>query len=164
MKLALILSCLFCLPLFGANRPNLKIKVQDAFVCKDGKSQGAKIYSRFCKAKNYHSTNLFIHAVPSADVIFGELMSNDGNRMGDLFNWCVREIPDGRTGPSCVLEVTNIENNHKEQLSINISQKTNMAVVNISVLPIGVRFNARIVETGSGSNASSEIFEIMVRR
>ncbi|MFT6067884.1 MAG: hypothetical protein ACJAT2_003645 [Bacteriovoracaceae bacterium] len=163
MKLALILSCLISLPLFAANRPHLKIKIQDSFVCKDGKSQGRKIYSRFCKAKSFNSTTLFIHAVPSAEVIFGELMSNDATEMGDLFSWCVNEISDGRIGPSCVLEVTNIENGQKNQLSLNISQKTNMAVVNVSSLPHGVRYNARIVETGSGSNASTETFEVVVR-
>lgn len=163
MKLILILCTFMALPLMAANRPNLKIKVRDAFVCKDGKSQGAKIYSRFCKTRNFHTTSLYLYTVPSADVIFGELMSSDTSRMGDLFSWCTREISDGRIGPSCTLEVTNIETGRSENLAIDVSKKTNVASVSVGSLPMGVRFNARIIETGSGSNASSEFFEIIVR-
>lgn len=78
--------------------------------------------------------------------------------LGDLYNWCTKEIDDGRVTPSCNLELFDGEN--AILLPLTISSGSNKFSVNISNIPYDKTYVARIIENGSGSNATSTSFQI----
>lgn len=142
-----------CLEGSGIIRPENSIFVKKDFCsCIGNKRDIVNNCDQFCSGKNAadQSATLFGSVTLGPDV---EL--ND--QLGTLFNWCTVEINE-QTGPSCVLEVD--DGSSKESLTINIPQGSNTFTANIGSLQENKVYIAKIVENGSGSNASSDTFQI----
>lgn len=144
---------------FSKERPHLEIKIQSSFICENGISLNGPTYEKFCKTRNDIRRILYVNFTPSDDVLYLELMSNKGE-LGSVFDWCTKEVSDQRTGPSCVLNVSKKNNRSPQNLTVDFPGRKNFLRVNISSLERGSNYNASLLEWGSGSNASSQLFEI----
>lgn len=142
-----------CLEGSGIFRPQNSIFVKKDFCsCVGNKRDIVNNCDQFCSGKNAadQSATLFGTVTVGPDV---ELNPS----LGTLSNWCTVEINE-QTGPSCVLEVD--DGSSKENLTINIPQGSNTFTVNVGSLELNKVYIARILENGSGSNASSDSFQI----
>lgn len=142
-----------CLEGSGIIRPENSIFIKKDFCsCIGNKRDIVNNCDQFCAGKN---------AADQAATLFGSVTLGPdvelNDQLGTLFNWCTVEINE-QTGPSCVLEVD--DGSSKESLTINIPQGSNTFTVNVGSLQENKVYIAKIVEVGSGSNASSDTFQI----
>jgi len=144
---------------YAAERPNLDIKIQSSFICENGKSLSGPVFKKFCKKRNDVSRVLYANLIPGNKILYKELMQDNG-KMGSVYDWCTKEVNDQRVGPSCVLKIFNNSIRLGESLSVNFLGRQNFIKVNISPLARGTKYTAKLLESGSGSNVSSQLFEI----
>lgn len=107
--------------------------------------------SSFCSGQSTEAATLFVSTTLGPTINLNE-------NLGNLHNWCNTEIGDGLTSPQCFLEV--FDGNGTESLSIEINPGANNFKVNISSLALDKTYVATLKETGSGSNAKSQSFQI----
>lgn len=140
-----------CLEGSGVVRPDNAIFIKKDFCsCVGGKRDIVNNCDQFCA--DTADTAATLHG----SVTLGpEVALND--QLGTLFNWCTAEINE-QTGPFCVLEV--FDGTSTEQLTINIPAGSNTFTANISSLAFKKTYVAKIVEVGSGSNVSSNSFQL----
>ena len=102
----------------------------------------------YCSGKNTGEDELLF-----VDVILDpEIESNP--LYGSLKNWCGVEIGDGKTNPSCNLELTD-NNGSSISLPIENFLSSKSFSVDMKTLGSGVTYIAKIVETTSGSDSST---------
>lgn len=140
-----------CLEGSGIVRPDDAIFIKKDFCsCVNGKRDIVNNCDTFCAGKSDASATLYGTVTVGPDVELNQ-------QLGNLSNWCTIEINE-ETGPSCVLEV--FDGTSTEQLAINIPAGSNTFSVNISSLSLNKTYVSQIVEVGSGSQASSDNFQI----
>lgn len=142
-----------CLEGSGIVRPENSVFVKKDFCsCIGNKRDIVNNCDTFCSTKNAadQAATLYGSVTLGPDVELNE-------QLGTLSNWCTVEINE-QTGPSCVLEVD--DGSSKEFLTINIPSGSNTFTANIGSLQTNKVYIAKIVENGSGSNASSDTFQI----
>ncbi|MBK24063.1 MAG: hypothetical protein CME70_08695 [Halobacteriovorax sp.] len=158
MKFIVILFSLSGL-CFATERPNLDIKIQSSFICENGKSLSGPEFKKFCKKRNDVLRVLYANLIPGNKILYKELMQESG-KLGSVYDWCTKEVNDQRVGPSCVLRVSKNSSLSSENLSVSFLDRKNFIRVNIGSLQRGSRYTSSLVEWGSGSNVSSQLFEI----
>lgn len=148
---------LFLIPLFAhsANRPDLAIKKQLAIACSEkGESLSTPKHDKVCAqlARDYNSLT----------ILFGPeevvLLDFFGDSFGSTMDWCHREISDGHSSPSCILQVSEWGGGEVLNLSIWFA-KRNVVVANINALKVGVKYRVQLLERGSGATSRPFIFE-----
>lgn len=137
-------------------RPSDQVYVKKDFcACINGKPDILNNCEGFC------STNAATVSTLSGNVSLGPDISLNEN-LGNLYNWCNKELDNGETAPSCTLEV--YDGSNTDFLKISIKTNSNSFTANISNLDYDKTYVARIVESGSGSNANSDSFQIRRRK
>jgi len=140
-----------CLEGSGIARPNNAIFIKKDFCsCVQGKKDIINNCDQFCATTNDQNATLHGSVTLGPEVELNE-------QLGNLSNWCTQEINE-LTGPSCVLEV--FDGTNTSQLSIEIPPGSNTFTSQISSLAFNKTYVAKIVEVGSGSNATSSNFQI----
>lgn len=104
--------------------------------------------ANYCSSKNTGEEELLFVEV----ILAPEIESNP--LYGSLKNWCGVEIGDGKTNPSCNLELTD---NNGSSISLPIQKflSSKSFAVDMKTLGTGVTYIAKIVETTSGSDSAS---------
>jgi hypothetical protein len=124
---------------------------KDFCACKDSKPDIVNNCQSFCAGQTTDAATLFVNTTLGPTINLNE-------NLGNLYNWCTKEIGDGLTSPQCFLEV--FDGSGTEDLSIDISPGSNSFKVNISSLALDRTYVATLKEKGSGSNAQSQSFQI----
>jgi len=132
-------------------RPSEEVFVKkDRCACLDGKPDILNNCSAFCSSRNTQVPTLFGSVTLGPNIALNE-------ELGNLSNWCTKEIDDGLTGPSCLLEAN--DGSTTRRLEISIPQGANTFSSVISSLDIDKTYIMRIVEQTSG--ARSDPFQII---
>lgn len=132
-------------------RPDGEIFVQkDHCSCLNGKPDILNNCDAFCSSRNTDVPTLFGSVQLGPNVALNE-------NLGNLFNWCNREIDDGLTGTNCLLEAFDGTSTRRLDISIPAGSNTFSAVV--SGLDLNRTYIMRIVEQTSG--AQSDPFQII---
>ena len=141
-----------CVEGTGVLRPNNSIFIKrDYCICLDGKPDSLNNCSNFCSKKKDSSSTLY------GSVELGEKVVNNP-LLGNLKNWCEVELSADYTHPGCVLEIVGDE--ETIEVPLVIPSKSNSFSANLSTLDYETPYVARIVEVHSGSNVSSDTFQI----
>lgn len=144
-----------CAPGSGIVRPSGQVFVKNDYCsCNNGVADILNNCAAFCAGKP--NTN-------SQPILFGsvtlgpDVLLNDD--LGNLENWC-NNIITGSTdsAPRCALRV--FDGSNTQDLEINIPADSNTFSVNIGTLSTETTYVAQIVEVQSGSNATSDSFQI----
>lgn len=137
--------------LIEIRRPDEQIFVKrDYCSCLNRKPDILNNCDSFCANRNTTSPTLFGSVEVGVEILLNE-------DLGNLFNWCTREIDDGLTSPSCLLEV--FDGGTTQRLSIEIPQNSNTFTVSLQSLEFNTTYVARIVEQTSG--ARSDAFQLI---
>ncbi len=135
-------------------RPDRQVFIQrDYCACKSGKAVILNDCDSYCaSAPQTTQPTLHVRVALGAEI---ELNSE----LGDLYNWCYKEIEDGFFSPSCSLKL--YDGQTTKYLDIqDLTPGSKMFSVNINSLPQNVTYVATLVEGSSGSDASSDEFQI----
>ena len=130
------------------SRPDNAINISTFCGCKGSEAIVANNCASYCASKNTGEEELLFVEV----LLDPEIESNP--LYGSLKNWCGVEIGDGKTNPSCNLELTD---NNGGSLTIPIENfiSSKSFSVDMKLLNSDVTYVARIVESTSGSDSSS---------
>ena len=141
-----------CIDGTGVLRPNNSIFIKrDYCICLEGKPDSLNNCSSFCSQKKDSSSTLY------GSVELGEkVVANP--RLGNLKNWCTVELSADYPSPGCVLEI--VGDSESLNVPVIISSGANSFSANLSTLDYETPYVARIVEANSGSNVSSDTFQI----
>lgn len=134
-------------------RPTDQIEVNSDFcACKDGKSDLINNCQSVCSSKPNTSTSVLYGSVTltGADVLFNP-------ELGSLENWCTVPLVGSET-PGCALEL--ISGNDTKTIDISVSGNNFQANLSDLDVPYGKTFIARIIESQSGSNATTKTFQL----
>ena len=141
-----------CVEGTGVLRPDNSIFVKrDHCICLDGKPDSLNNCSAVCSNKKNSSSTLY------GSVELGEKVVNNP-RLGNLKNWCGVELSPEYPSPGCVLRL--VGDSDTLEVPISIPQGANSFSANLSTLAYETPYVARIVEVNSGSNVSSDSFQI----
>ena len=171
MKLKVLITALISilsLHSFSTERPDLDIEVKMNFICKGGKSLSGKKYRSFCKRNSgTNGHELFVLFNLNEDVLLhSQLMNQKHMSLGNLQNWCSKEIIDPVTGtarttnPYCVLEVTEKRSGNTSFISIpSLKGDSNFINVNISALDSTKTYYVHLKEISSGVRSKQFIIK-----
>ena len=141
-----------CVAGTGILRPDNSIfVVGDYCTCIEGKPDSLNDCSRFCSKRKDTSPTLY------GSVELGEKVVNNP-RLGNLKNWCSVELSADYPSPGCVLEV--VGDTGTLRIPLVIPSGSNSFSANLSTLDYETPYVAKIVEAESGSNVSSDTFQI----
>ena len=141
-----------CIAGTGVLRPNNAIFInRDYCICLNGKPDSLNNCSSFCSKKKDASSTLY------GTVDLGEKVVNNP-RLGNLKSWCEVELSPDYTSPGCVLEI--VGDSGTIEIPVVIPSQSNSFRANLSTLDYETPYVARIVEANSGSNVSSDAFQI----
>src|SRR5690606_28797115 len=144
-----------CAPGIGIKRPTEQVFVKNDYCsCINGVSDILNNCGAFCATKpNTNNQPVLFGSVTLGPDI---LLNSD---LGNLENWC-NNIITGSTdaAPRCALRV--FDGTNTQDLDISIPAESNTFSVNIGSLDREKTYVARIVEVQSGSEASSDAFQI----
>ena len=134
-------------------RPSGQVFVnRDFCACKDGKPDIVNDCANFCSSTSDKTSTLY----GSVRLGYGVESHKD---LGSLFNWCYNAISGSDlVSPGCFLKVD--DGNSSRLLDIGIPEGSNSFTANIETLSYNTVYIATIVETESGSNATSSSFQI----
>lgn len=104
----------------------------------------------FCASKDTQVPTLFGSVTLGPNIALNE-------ELGNLSNWCNREIDDGLTGTNCLLEA--FDGTSTRKLDISIPEGANTFSSVLSALDLDKTYIMRIVEQTSG--AQSDPFQII---
>jgi hypothetical protein len=135
------------------SRPDKAIFVKRNFCsCFQGKSDILNNCDAVCAGTNTAAPTL------TGSVTLGPEVELNPD-LGNLFNFCFKEIlGDPLTSPSCVLQAFDGQSTVNVPITVNAGSNTFSA--NLNQLALNKTFVVKIVENGSGSNASSDEFQI----
>lgn len=135
-------------------RPTEKITINgNICACKDGKSDIINDCDSICATKT-NSTDAILYGSVKLDAD----VEGDEN-FGNLDNWCNKTINDGLVSPSCRL-VAEDENGLKSNINVTIPSGSNTFTANIGTLGFDKTYILKLVEVGSGSNATTKAVQI----
>jgi hypothetical protein len=166
--LVTLIMAILSLNSFSVERPDLNIGVKLNFICKDGKSLSGRKYRSFCKRNsNTDDYELFVLFDLNEDVLLhSQLMNQKHMSLGNLQNWCSKEIIDPVTGtartanPYCVLEVAEKGSGNTGLISIpSLKGDSNFINVNISALDSTKTYYAHLKEISSGVRSKQFIIK-----
>ena len=141
-----------CVAGTGILRPDKSIFVKrDYCICLNGKPDSLNNCSHFCSKKKDSSATLY------GSVELGDKVVNNP-RLGNLKNWCEVELSEDYTSPGCVLEL--VGDSETLNIPVSVPSRSNSFSANLSTLPYETPYIGRIVEANSGSNVSSDTFQI----
>jgi hypothetical protein len=144
-----------CAPGSGIKRPNRQVYIKNDYcACNNGIADILNNCAAFCSTKpNTNSQPILFGSVTlGPDVLLNE-------ELGNLENWCNVALEGSEeVAPRCALRV--FDGTNTTDLDINIPSDSNTFSVNIASLTPETPYVARIVEVQSGSNASSDEFQI----
>lgn len=135
-------------------RPTDQIFVKkDYCSCLQGKPDILNNCDAFCAGRNTTTPTLFGSVTLGQDVALNP-------ELGNLFNWCTKEIGDGLTGPSCFLEA--FDGTSTARISIEIPANANTFSASLQSLAFNKTYVTRIVEQTSGARSSA--FQIIRKK
>lgn len=144
-----------CAPGSGIKRPTNQVFVKNDFcACNNGVADILNNCASFCATKP--NTNgqpiLFGSVTLGADIQLNE-------ELGNLENWCNNTLTGTTEGaPRCALRV--FDGTNTTDLEVSIPSDSNTFSANIGSLALETPYVARIVEVQSGSEATSDSFQI----
>ncbi|MBF0314182.1 MAG: hypothetical protein HQK52_12260 [Oligoflexia bacterium] len=131
-------------------RPSDAIYVDKGFCsCLKGKADIINNCNNYCAGKNVDAPTLYGQVTLSPEV---EL------NFGSLAAWCTQEISTEKINPSCKLEA--YDGFETKYLELTIPPGSNSFTANINVLDKYKTYVLAIVESGSGSNARTQSFQV----
>jgi hypothetical protein len=132
-------------------RPDNQVNVRRDFCsCLNRKPDILNNCDAFCSSRNSTAPTLFGTVDLGPEILLNQ-------ELGNLHNWCNKEIDDGLTSPSCVLEV--FDGFGTQRLNMSIPVNSNTFSVVLQTLEFNTTYVARIVEQTSG--ARSNAFQII---
>ena len=129
-------------------RPNNAINISNFCGCLNKKAIISNNCASYCSSKSTNNEELLF-----VEVILGPEIENN-ELYGSLKSWCTIEIGDGKTNPTCNLELTD-NNGSNIILPIENFMGSKSFSVDMKTLGTGVTYVAKIVEITSGSKSSS---------
>lgn len=160
-NLMLIALLLFSANSFSVERPDLEIEVKGYIFCDGARTSNSDKYSAFCTKNPAVIDNLYIFLSPSMNIIAGNVLQNVYKGAAGIKQWCTYEIYDGRHNPGCVLRLRKKKDGSVIDLSVRFFEK-NIIQVEPSLLSPGETYSAKLIESNSGSNASSQSFLLKI--
>lgn len=132
-------------------RPTNAIKIKNDYcACKNSTPLILNNCIGFCSGRSTSDEErLYVNVILDPTIELNE-------ELGDLSSWCTKEIGDGLTNPSCVLELRDAGGTRTVPITIFTSSKSFTA--DLKGIPLNVTYVARIVENTSG--AVSDEFQI----
>lgn len=129
-------------------RPDNAITIKNFCGCKDSTPIIQNDCANYCAGKSTGGEEMLFVEV----LLAPEIEANE--QYGTLKNWCTLEIGDGKTNPSCNLELTD-NNGSTQSLPITNFLSSKSISVDMKTLASGVTYIAKIVESTSVSDSSS---------
>lgn len=135
-------------------RPDNEVFIESGFcACQAGKPASINDCAAFCQTKTQANITLFGKVQVGPNIQFND-------ELGNLEGWCNNEISQSTfTGPACQLEV--FDGDSTQFLNMNIAG--NSFNVALDTLNKEKTYVARIRETQSGSNVSSNPFQFYLK-
>lgn len=135
-------------------RPDNAVKVKSDFcVCHNGETLSTNNCAATCSTKTAPEPTLFGSVRVEPEIELNELFVN-------LQGWCNNDIPNSTLGsPQCQLEIFNGSSTR----FINMSISGNTFTVPMASVDFDIPIIARIRETQSGSNVSSDAFQFSLK-
>ena len=122
-------------------RPTNQVWIKNNFCgCLNGKAFIMNNCEGFCAAKNDHAPTLYASVDLGTDILLND-------KLGNLHNWCKKEIDDGHVAPDCVLELFDGENTWSVQM--NIPAGADNFTADLSLLAMDKTYRAQIKEVTS---------------
>ncbi len=130
-------------------RPDQHVFLQtDTCGCQNGKPITLGDCFSFCQSKSHDEPILYGFTQITED------LKKDA-RFGSLYNWCLAEIDDGFTNPSCYLEARSADGNIKE-LAVDEMKENSLAFqVYLDQLALNRTYVVTLVESSSGARSNS---------
>jgi hypothetical protein len=140
-------------------RPSGQVYIQSDFCsCLNSKPDIIGNCTSFCAERNDTNPTLYVNVELGTDITLNSIFSEDGTGEGNLAGWCRNEISDGRTNPGCKLQF--YDGYSTNLLDIILLNGTNAFTADISSLSIGKTYVLKLIESNSGSKASSDSFQL----
>lgn len=128
-------------------RPTDQVSVRKDFCsCLAGKPDILNNCDAFCTGRNLTTPTLFGSVDLGPDILLNA-------ELGNLSNWCSREIGDGLTGPSCLLEAN--DGFSTQKLTMEVQEGGNSFTANLQTLSFNKTYVMRIVEQTSGARSNA---------
>lgn len=134
-------------------RPTGAIDIKNDFCsCLNGKSDVINDCEATCASKPVSDQPiLYVNTTLGLDIAGNE-------KLGNLYNWCSVQLADDDTTPQCFLSAT--DGASSLFLPVNVTPGSNSFSVNLSSLAKNRTWLLKLMETKTGSNASSKEFQI----
>lgn len=138
----------------GILRPDNQVFIDKGFcACQNGNPASINDCAAFCSSKNTNNITLYGKVTVGEDILFNE-------SLGNLQNWCSAEIPGSDfVSPQCQLELFD----GISTIFLNITVAGNSFEAIVDTLDKDKTYVAKIRETGSGSNVSSQAFQLRLK-
>lgn len=133
------------------NRPTEEVFVKSDYCsCINSKPDSLNNCDSFCSGQSTQTATLFGSVTLGPNILLNE-------SLGNLANWCSRDIEDGRTGTNCKLEA--FDGLSTNRLDVNVPAGSNTFNAVISGLQFNKTYIMRLVEQVSG--ARSKPFQLI---
>lgn len=121
--------------------------------CLEGKSDLISDCEAFCATKpNSKDPTLYVNTIVGPNIALNA-------KLGNLHNWCTVQLKDDSNNPQCVLYATDGVN-VIENIPVTTYPNSNSFSANILMLAPERTWLVKIMETKTGSNASSKEFQL----
>lgn len=143
----------------GILRPSGEVYIDGGLcACQNGKPASINDCEATCAGKpSSAKTTLYGKVTLGPDILLN-------SQLGNLYNWCNVEITGSDlTGPACKLEFSNGDSTDYAEITIPTGSNTFSVDLSTSSMKQNQTYIIKIVETGSGSNASSDAKQLRLK-